>query len=50
MIEYRGIDFVTTAPAAMHEPRPMVTPDNNVTLMPSQESPSIITSRHPIYF
>lgn len=36
MIEYGGHDFVTTAPAATTEPRPIVTSFSIVTLDPSK--------------
>ena len=44
IIEYGGQDLLTTAPAAIIDPRPIVTPDRIVTLIPNHESPSIMTS------
>lgn len=44
IIEYGGNECVTTAPAAMIDPLPIVTPDNIVTFIPNHESPSMITS------
>ena len=42
IIEYGGHDFVTTEPAAIIDPRPIVTPFKIVTLAPAQTSSSIV--------
>ena len=43
-MEYGGIDVLTTLPAPMIAPRPIVTPSNSVTFAPHQTSSSTITS------
>ena len=43
-MQYGGIDFETTAPAATVVPLLIVTPDKIVTLLPIQTSFSTITS------
>lgn len=43
-IEYGGIDLVTTEPAPIIDPRPIVTPGITVTLIPIQTSSSMTVS------
>ena len=43
-MQYGGIDLATTAPAATVVPRPIVTPERNVTLQPIHTSSSTMTS------
>lgn len=43
--EYGGMDFVTTAPAPIIEPWPIVTPGRMMTLRPIQQSSSITIGR-----